>query len=70
MNSENIDWIKRHGKRAKGKRDLITYLKGGKLTYKQAVQAKCYECMGYCIDGLSDCEIPDCPLYRFMPYKK
>ena len=70
MNSEGIDWIKQHGKRSKGKKELIKYLEGGKLTYKQAVQGKCFECMGYCIDGLLDCEIPDCPLYRFMPYRK
>jgi len=70
MNSERIEWIKQNGKRSRGKNVLIKYLEGGKLTYKQATQAKCYECMGYCIDGLLDCEIPDCPLYQFMPYKK
>ena len=68
MNSERIDWIKQHGKRAKGKKELIKHLEGGKLTYKQAVQGKCFECMGCCIDGLLDCEIPDCPLYPFMPH--
>ena len=68
MNSENIDLIKQHGKRAKGKKELIKYLEGGKLTYKQAVQAKCFECMGYCIDGRIDCGISDCPLYPFMPH--
>jgi len=31
MNSEGIDWIKQHGKRSKGKKDLIKYLEGGKL---------------------------------------
>jgi len=70
VKNERIEWIKQHGKRAKGKKELIKYLEGGKLTYKQAVQAKCCECMGSFIDGLADCEIPDCPLYGFMPYRK
>ena len=68
MNNATIDWIKRNGKRAKGKQELIKYLEGGKLTYKQAVLAKCYECTGYCIDGRIDCGISDCPLYPFMPH--
>ena len=33
------------GKRAKGKREFEKFKKGEKLTYKQAVLAKCYECM-------------------------
>ncbi len=63
-----IESITVNGKRAKGKADLIKHLEGDRLTYKQAVNATCYECMGYCIDGLFDCEIPGCPLYPFMPY--
>jgi len=60
--------IKTNGKRAKGKSDLIRHLEGDKLSFKRAIHAKCYECMGYCIDGLIDCTLTDCPLYPFMPY--
>jgi hypothetical protein len=60
--------IKTNGKRAKGRSELLKYLDGERLTYKLAVNAKCYECMGYCIDGLIDCTLTDCPLYPFMPY--
>lgn len=55
---------------ARGRMELRKCLKGGKLTYKQAILAKCYDCMGYYIDGKTSCEIPECPLYPVMPYKK
>jgi len=58
------------GKRSRGQKYLIAHLEGKRLTYKGAVQAKCYDCMGYYVDGLNDCEIPDCPLYPFSPYRK
>ena len=64
-NLQRIEKIKKHGKRAKGKAELIKYLEGGKLTYKQAVNAYCYSCMWYCVDGVYDCEIRSCPLYPF-----
>ena len=67
---KHIEMIKKDGKRSKGKVELIKHLEGEKLTYKKAVHAKCYECMGYFIDGRCDCEIPRCPLYQFMIYKK
>jgi len=60
----------RKGKKSRGQKYLIAHLEGKKLTYKGAVQAKCYDCMGYYMDGLHDCGIPDCPLYGFSPYKK
>jgi len=41
-----------------------------KVTLKSAVIAMCHDCCGYYIDGLEDCEIPTCPLYQWMPYKK
>lgn len=66
--SKLIETIKNNGKRAKGKSELLKHLEGHRLTFKQAVNAKCYECMGYCIDGLIDCTLTDCPLYPFMPY--
>ena len=56
-------------KSAKGRAELMKHRSGKKLSYKQAVLAKCYECMGYYADGKIDCLIPDCPLYNFMPYR-
>jgi len=56
------------GRRAKGKFQLIQHLKGKPLTRKEAIWSKCYDCMGFYEDGVSDCEIPDCPLYPFNPY--
>jgi hypothetical protein len=34
-----------------------------------AMKAKCWDCMGGYADGRYDCEITDCGLYEFMPYK-
>ena len=48
---------------AKGKAELIKHRDGKKLSYKQAVLAKCNECMGFYADGKLDCQIPECPLY-------
>ena len=55
---------------AKGKAELIKHRDGKKLSYKQAVLAKCNECCGFYADGKLDCQIPECPLYGFMPYRK
>jgi hypothetical protein len=57
------------GKRAQGRKELIKYRKGGRLTRKEAVLAMCYDCMGLYIDGKNDCQIPECPLYFWMPYR-
>ena len=54
---------------AQGKKELERYLGGEKITHRQAVLAKCYECMCGYLDGKLDCGIKDCPNYRFMPYR-
>ncbi len=42
----------------------------GKTLYRnQAIQAKCFECMGDYLDGRYDCLVKTCPLYPFMPYR-
>lgn len=53
-----------------GKRFLLKHLRGGTLTRDQAIKAKCADCSGYYIDGRIDCELRECPLYPFTPYKK
>ena len=57
------------GKRAKGRKEFVKFKKGEKLTFKQSILAKCFECMGRYIDGKVDCEVYNCPLYPYMPFK-
>ena len=54
---------------SRGKTNLLKYLNGGKLTRSAAIIAKCCDCMGYHIDGRTDCQTAECPLYPFMPYR-
>lgn len=56
--------------KAQGRKELERHLMGEKLTRKEAILAKCYECMNSYQDGKKDCEIKDCPLYPMMPYRK
>lgn len=57
------------GIKARGKNELIKHLSGERLTRNQAILARCYDCTGRYADGKYSCDIPDCPLYDFMPYK-
>ena len=56
------------GKRATGRKELRTHLRDGKVGLRDAIIAKCYDCMGGYTDGVYECKIPDCPLYPYMPY--
>ena len=50
----------------KGRKHLINHLKGARLTQRQAIQAKCYDC-----DGMGEtgkCDLKHCPLYPYNPY--
>lgn len=55
---------------AKGKKELVGYYEGKEISRKEAMLAKCYECMGYFIDGKVDCKIKRCPMYQYMPYRE
>ena len=68
MKEQEIEMIKEHGLLSVGKKSLIKHLERGNLTRKEAMQGKCYDCMGYFIDGRSDCKMPDCTLYDYRPY--
>ena len=70
MNEKTISDIQRHGKTARGKKELIKHLEGGRLTLKQAVNAYCFACMGYYADGKQDCNMPHCSLHPFMAYNQ
>jgi len=70
MNSKLISEIKKHGKTARGRQELLKHLDGGRLTLKQAVLAHCYSCLGYYADGKQDCNMSRCPLQPFMAYNE
>ena len=70
MNEKTISDIKRHGKTAQGKKELIKHLEGQRLTLKQAVLARCYDCAGFYADGKLDCNMPHCSLHPFMAYNQ
>ena len=53
-----------------GKNQLKRHQRGERLTQRQMIIAKCADCCGYYIDGRFSCEMPDCPLFPHMPYKK
>lgn len=48
---------------------LEAHRAGKRLTQRQAILAKCADCMNLHVDGLVDCRMPACPLYPFMPYR-
>ena len=56
--------------RKRGGKELMQHRTGHRLTQRQMILAKCYECCGYYADGGYSCEIPDCPLYPLMPFKE
>ena len=53
-----------------GGKEFKKFLEGEKLSFFQAIKAKCFECCGNYVDGTHDCEIKTCPLYPFHPYNK
>ncbi len=52
-----------------GRTQYQRFLDGEKLTYREAVLAKCCDCDGGHSDGRYDCEVLSCPLRMYMPYK-
>lgn len=67
--TSKINDIEKFGKKARGKGELLKYLGGARISALQTILAKCYECMGYYIDGKNDCKVPLCPNYPKMPYR-
>jgi len=60
---------RKYGLKAAGYKELKKYMSGKKLTRKEAILAKCYDCCGGYVDGRFDCECENCPLYDYMPYR-
>jgi hypothetical protein len=67
---ERIKNIRKYGKTARGQKELFKHLSGQKLTFKQAIYARCYDCTGYYADGKVDCNMPHCSLHPFMAYNQ
>ena len=55
---------------ARGKKEQEKHLAGEKLSMRQRILAKCYNCMNEYADGKVDCEIEECSLYAVMPYRQ
>lgn len=70
MNLKRIAEIQKYGKTAKGRSELIKHFEGQRLSLRQAVYARCYDCTGYFADGKVDCNMPHCPLHPFMAYNE
>ena len=58
----------RTGKKRAGQVDLIKHLEGRRLTRGSAIKAKCYDCSGMGEEPL--CEITECSLYPYSPYRR
>lgn len=55
--------------RFRGASALKKHRCGKKISPIEAIEAKCYDCLGGYADGAFDCQQPDCTLYPFMPYR-
>jgi hypothetical protein len=41
----------------------------GRVTPRQAIKAKCLDCMGYIIKDIRNCPSTTCELHRFRPFQ-
>lgn len=67
MNS--VEEIKKMGRRAKGRAERISYVKGKRITRNEAIRAYCYDCQVGYADGIFDCKNHSCSLYGYHPYR-
>ena len=51
-----------------GKLDYLRFLNGEKLTRKEAIQSKCFECVTW--EDVQPCLVDTCPLHSFCPWNK
>lgn len=66
MNKESAE----RGAVSKGKSLMLEHLAGKTLSPRQAMAAKCFDCMGGYADGRIDCKMDHCSLYPWMPYRE
>ena len=64
---ERIETVEK-GASARGKKELLAHLYNERLTSRQAIYAKCYDCMCFFVDGRDDCGMKLCALYPYMAY--
>lgn len=62
--------VEKEGISARGRKEILMFCEGKKMSASQAVRAFCYQCMGYHNNPGEnrDCINPVCPLYPLMPY--
>lgn len=53
---------------AAGGKSFLKHEKGERLTMKEAIRAKCYECTGGYDSGREDCGITKCSLHPYMTF--
>jgi len=58
----------RNGTRRVGKKELIWHLEGKRLTQREAIRAKCYDCSG--MGSTGTCSAEDCSLSPYSPYTR
>lgn len=68
--TEMLDEIEKYGRQFVGRKEFIKMLNGEKIPASARCKAKCYDCMGFYQDGSFSCEIPSCPIFPIMPYRK
>jgi hypothetical protein len=66
MERENIE----SSIKSQGREELLKHVKGERLTLREAVVAKCFDCCCGYSDGKKDCQVPKCSLHPFMPYRE
>jgi hypothetical protein len=70
INNQKLVDIRKYGKAAVGRAELIRHYSGKPMTYRQMCLAFCYDCMAGYADGKKDCGVITCPLYHQMPFRK
>lgn len=65
LDKDMYDSVK-SGHKKVGKVALMKHLEGVRLTQREAIQAKCYDCDGMGETG--ECDIVACALYPYSPY--
>ena len=63
-----IKQVEEHGTARRGRLDILKHYKGETTNPREAIRAKCYDCIGYFQDEGLDCENPSCPLYPYFQY--
>ena len=55
--------------RIKGAKEFDKFKKGERLTRKQSMTGKCFECNGQ-EESKADCEVDTCPMFAYRLYPK